>query len=254
MKKNLWICLATLFYLPFVYLLLLSLATNWRYPLLLPEGFSWDTWAYVFKTDTSIGSSFLLSIFLSSSVAFLATVAGFFIGKTIAAHRLKHLFLTITYFPYAFSPVVYAFALNFLFIKLNLTGNTEGVILAQFIVTFPFAVILFINHWSAELTALEQLVFTLGGTSRQAFWRVLLPLSKNILLICFFQTFLISWFEYGLTAIIGLGKVQTLTLKTYQFIGEANVYFAALASVLLVFPPLILLWFNRKYVFNSEKY
>jgi putative spermidine/putrescine transport system permease protein len=252
LKKTLWIVLAMLFYLPFAYIVLLSLATNWRYPLLLPEGFSLDTWQYIFKTDSAVGSSFILSVLLSSSVAFLATFFGFFIGRTIATHRLKSVFLTITYFPYAFSPVVYAFCLNFLFIQLNLVGNTEGVVLAQFIITFPFAIILFSNHWTNELMNLEKVVLTLGGSKMQAFFKVLLPLSKNILLICFFQTFMISWFEYGLTSVIGLGKVQTLTLKTYQFIGESNVYFAALASALLVFPPLILLWFNRKFVFNQS--
>lgn len=237
--------------MPFAYILLLSLATNWRYPLLLPEGFSWDTWRYIIETDTSIRSSFLLSVLLSSGVAFLATFFGFFIGKTLAMHRLKPFFLAILCFPYAFSPVVYAFCINFMFIQLNLVGTTEGVVLAQFIITFPFAVALCINHWSDELINFENVVFTLGGSRFQAFFKVILPLSKPILLICFFQTFLISWFEYGLTAIIGLGKVQTLTLKTYQFIGESNIYFAALASVLLVFPPLILLWFNRRFVFSE---
>jgi putative spermidine/putrescine transport system permease protein len=252
LKKTLWILLATLFYLPFAYLVLLSLATNWRYPLLLPEGFNLETWQYIIQTDSAVGSSFVLSVLLSASVAFLATFFGFFIGKTIATHRLKNIFLTITYFPYAFSPVIYAFCLNFLFMQLNLVGNMEGVVLAQFIITFPFAIILFSNHWSNELLNLESVVLTLGGSPRQAFWRVILPLSKNILLICFFQTFMISWFEYGLTSVIGLGKVQTLTLKTYQFIGESNVYFAALASCLLVFPPLILLWFNRRFVFKEH--
>ncbi len=252
MKKTLWILLALVFYTPFAYILLLSLATNWRYPLLLPEAWSTETWQYIFKTDTSVGLSFILSIGLSSIVAFLATVFGFFTGKTISTHRFKNVFLTVTYFPYAFSPVVYAFCMNFLFIKLNLVGTPEGVILAQFIITFPFAMILFANHWSRELISLENVVLTLGGSPQQAFWRVVLPLSKNILLICFFQTFMISWFEYGLTSVIGLGKIQTLTIKTYQFIGESNIYFAALASCLLVFPPLVLLWLNRRFVFNQQ--
>ncbi len=251
MKKSLWTGLAMLFYAPFAYILLLSLATNWRYPLLLPESFGLDTWRYVFNTDSAIGWSFLLSILLSSSVAFLATFFGFFIGKILAAHRLKPLFLAIVCFPYAFSPVVYAFCLNFLFIKFDLIGTLGGVILAQFIITFPFSIALCINHWSDDILNLEKVVLTLGGSQKQAFFKVILPLSKNILLICFFQTFMISWFEYGLTSIIGLGKIQTLTLKTYQFIGESNIYFAALASCLLVFPPLILLWFNRKFVFNE---
>jgi putative spermidine/putrescine transport system permease protein len=249
LKKTLWLGLAILFYTPFAYILLLSLATNWRYPLLLPEGLSLDTWRYIISIDTSMGASFLLSVLLSSSVAFLATVFGFFMGKILATHHLKPLFLAIVCFPYAFSPVVYAFCLNFLFIKFDLIGSLSGVILAQFIITFPFSVAICINHWTDEMVNFEKVVLTLGGSKTQAFFKILLPLSKNILLICFFQTFLISWFEYGLTSIIGLGKVQTLTLKTYQFIGESNIYFAALASVLLVFPPLVLLWFNRRFIY-----
>jgi putative spermidine/putrescine transport system permease protein len=245
MKKTLWILLAMLFYTPFAYLLLLSAATNWRYPLLLPEGLSATTWRYIFTTDFAIPQSAALSVVISLSVAFLATFFGFFIGKTLAAHRLKGLFLAIICFPYSFSPVIYAFCLNFFFIKFNWIGTFEGVILAQFILTFPFSVALFIPHWTQEMLQFEKVVFTLGGTTRQAFFDVILPLSKNIIGIVFFQTFLISWFEYGLTSVIGLGKIQTLTLKTYQFIGEANIYFAALASVLLIFPPLILLWLNK---------
>jgi putative spermidine/putrescine transport system permease protein len=252
MKKTLWIFLAMLFYTPFAYLLLLSVATNWRFPLFLPEGMSWATWSYVFSTDLAIPKSAMLSVLISSIVAFLATFFGFFIGKTLAAHRLKGLFLAIICFPYSFSPVIYAFCLNFFFIKFNWIGTLEGVILAQFILTFPFAVALFINHWTQEMVNLENVVFTLGGTTRQAFFKVILPLSKNILWIAFFQTFMISWFEYGLTSVIGLGKIQTLTLKTYQFIGEANIYFAALASVLLIFPPMILLWLNKRFVFNEN--
>ncbi|MEO1805346.1 MAG: ABC transporter permease, partial [Bacteroidota bacterium] len=60
----------------------------------------------------------------------------------------------------------------------------------------------------------------------------------------------ISWFEYGLTTLIGVGKIQTLTLKVYQYVNEANIYFAALASCLLFLPPLILIWVNKRFVFR----
>jgi putative spermidine/putrescine transport system permease protein len=194
----------------------------------------------------------LTSILISTLTASLATAVGFMVSKTLAYHPRRPIFEILTYLPYAFSPVVYAYCLNFFFNKANLTGNTEGVVLAQFILTFPFAIILFLNHWNAEMKAVEQLTYTLGGSVFQVYQRVLLPMSKPILTLCFFQTFLISWFEYGLTSVIGLGKVPTLTIKVYQFIGESNIYFAALASCLLVFPPLILMWFNRKFVFNQS--
>lgn len=249
MKKIIWFSLVLLFLLPFAFIVLLSLATNWRFPLLLPESISLETWRFVLSSGAGVGNSFILSLILSALVAFLATVVGFGIARTIAGHPRKQTLLTIAYFPYAFSPVVYAFCLNFLFIKLHLVGNLTGVILSQLIITFPFAVILLVQHWSTELLQLENVVYTLGGSPSQAFWKVILPLSKNMLWICFIQTFLISWFEYGLTSIIGLGKIPTMTMKIYQYIGESNTYVAALASCLLVFPPLILLWINQRFVF-----
>jgi putative spermidine/putrescine transport system permease protein len=72
------------------------------------------------------------------------------------------------------------------------------------------------------------------------------------LLIAFFQSFLISWFEFGLTNYIGGGQVQTLTLRVYQYIGEANIHLAALSSLLLVIPPLILLWLNKRFIFHPS--
>ncbi|WP_204314462.1 hypothetical protein, partial [Klebsiella aerogenes] len=69
----------------------------------------------------------------------------------------------------------------------------------------------------------------LGGTNIVALTSVIIPLSKPLLLVCFFQCFLISWFEYGLTSVIGYGKIQTLTIKVYQFLTEANIYYAALS-------------------------
>ena len=240
-----------LFFMPLAYVFLLSFANNWRYPLLLPENFSLETWTYLFKTDYYVGLTFGVSILLSISVAILATCFGFFMSKSLSTHSLKSLFIASINFSYAFSPVVYAFCLNFLFIKLNLIGTLSGVVLAQCIIAFPFSYALCMQHWTNELLNLDNVVLLLGGSRTQSFFKVILPLSKNILLICFFQTFLISWFEYGLTSIIGLGKIQTLTLKTYQFIGESNIYFAAMSSVLLVFPPLLLFWFNRQFVFRK---
>ncbi len=251
MKKTLTIALFIVFLTPFAYFLMASVAVNYRFPLLLPEGLTTDYWQQIFNTNSTIGSSILTSILIATLTASLATAVGFMVSKTLAYHPRRPIFEILAYLPYAFSPVVYAYCLNFFFNKANLTGHTEGVILAQFILTFPFAIILFLNHWNNNLQAMEQLTYTLGGSVFQVYKRVLLPMSKPILTLCFFQTFLISWFEYGLTSVIGLGKVQTLTIKVYQFIGESNVYFAALASCLLVFPPLALLWFNRRFVFKD---
>ncbi|MEO6169252.1 MAG: hypothetical protein ABIO46_11435, partial [Chitinophagales bacterium] len=183
----------------------------------------------------------------------IATSLGFWMSRAIAFQRKKHVLITLAYFPFVFSPVIFASVLNFYFIFFNLSGSILGVMLAQVFITLPFAVLLFVDYWDVKLKSLEDLVFTLGGNTSQAFLKVIIPVSKNMLLLCFFQAFLTSWFDYGLISVIGVGKIQTLTVKVFQYIGEANPYNAAVSSCLLILPPMILLFINKKYLFNTLK-
>lgn len=242
--------LATLFILPFAYLLVLAAAGDWRYPLVLPESWTLDHVEQLFGSGLPGAAG--LSIFISVAVALGATVAGYWTARSIAKDPRRKRLLAMAYFPYALSPVVYASCLQYYFVWSNLSGTVPGVIISQFLIVFPFAVILLVNHWDEKLMALEQLAYTLGSSSWQAMRRVLLPVSKDMLLLCFFQCFLISWFEYGLTSVIGVGKVQTLTLKVFQYIGESNASLAALSSCLLIFPPVILLWINKSILFRPS--
>ncbi len=236
---------------PFGYLVLLSLSSEWRYPDLIPGYLGWKNWQEVWRSDSSLMESFWQSVLISLSVASSSTFFGFFISRTVAFHPKRKLLTMLAYFPYVLAPVIFAVCLSFFFMKMGLFGQPAGVILAQFMIAFPYAMIFFLSFWGERIRSYEQLVQTLGGTPWQSFRRVLLPLAKGMLLVCFFQTFLISWFEYGLTFIIGVGKVQTLTVKVFLFIKESNVYFGALACCMLIFPPVVLLYLNKRYVFNK---
>lgn len=247
-RKALVAGLLALFVLPFGYLLLLSLATGWRFPALGPDGLTGAHWTNLGSAGGNWVASAATSLLLATLVGLASTLAGFLTARQLAAHPRRRLWLALAYFPYAFSPVIYAHCLKFFFNVSDLSGSIPGVLLAQFILTYPFAMLLFFNHFDHRLYAMEKLTYTLGGTARAAFWRVLVPVSGPVLLICFFQTFLISWFEYGLTSVIGLGQVRTLTIAVYQYIGEANPFVAALASCLVILPPLVLLWLNQRFV------
>lgn len=236
---------------PFVYLVLLSMASGWRFPALLPDYFGLRNWETVLSSDSSLLQSFFLSTAISLSVATAATLAGFVISRTVAFHPQKRRLTLFTYFPYILSPVVFASCLSFFFLKIRLFGTPTGVILAQFMIAFPYALIFFSSFWGERIRNFEDLTATLGGTRWQTFRQVLLPLAKGMLLVCFFQTFLISWFEYGLTSIIGVGKVQTLTIKVFLFIKESNFFYGALSCCLLIFPPVALLYVNKRYVFTA---
>jgi putative spermidine/putrescine transport system permease protein len=236
---------------PFLYLIVLSVTGRWPFPHVWPESLTADHWVSLFTGNNAMVSSLLLSLGISLAVAALCTPAGYLTARLVARHRHKRVLLFLAYAPFVMSPVVLGTCLMFIYLKLHLAGSALGVILAQAMFALGFAIVFFAPFWNREKQELEGLVYTLGGSGWDAFRSVLLPLSRGMLLICFFQTFLISWFQYGLTLLIGAGKVQTLPLRVYEYVNEANIYYAALACCLLVLPPAILLWINKRVVFTT---
>ncbi len=233
---------------PLLFLAALSLSHRWQVPHILPTGFDPSRWQEVLTGQGQLGESLALSLTLSLSVATLSTVAGYLTSRAIAYSPHRRQLLLLAYIPFAFSPVILGTCLLFLFIKLNLAGTVPGVILAQTLFSYGFAIVFFMSFWTPQKKAYEDLVHTLGGSTWDAYRHALLPLSTGMLLVCFFQCFLISWFHYGITLLVGSGKIKTLPLKVFDSIREANPYYAALAACLLVLPPFLLLLVNKHFL------
>lgn len=243
----LWWCL------PLLLLLFLSVSINYTFPNLLPQHFTLQHWADFLFDNDGLQQSFFNSFSIALLVGSIATFLGFISSKWIANHQRKYLWLTLTYFPFALSPVIFAVCLKFYFLKAGLAGNIIGVIIAQLMIAFPYATIFFTSFWNNTIKNYQNIASTLGSNSVLIYRKIIFPLAKSLLLVCFFQCFLMSWFEYGLSSIIGYGKVPTLTIKVFQFIGEANIFYAALSSCLLIVPPIVLLWINKKLVVNQNR-
>lgn len=234
------------FGLPFALLMYLSVSSQWYYPALISHNFTGEHWRWLFSGSTPLLQSTLLSLGLSLSVSLIATTGGFFASRAIAYYTRSRWWLVSAYFPYVIAPVVFAVMLNYYFLQLGLSGRLPGVMLAQLFITFPYAVIFFYSFWNLRMRQLEDLVSTLGGGFGVVMKDAILPAARPLLPVCFFQCYLISWFEYGLTQFIGVGKVQTLTIMVYRYVSESNPYLAALSGLLLVLPPLALLLANRR--------
>ena len=237
--------------LPFAVLAILSFAGAWPFPDVLPSRWTAARWVELVTGRGELAASLGVSALVSTIVASLATACGYVTSKHIAWHPRRRILLLFAYVPFALSPVILGVCLLYVALRIGLAGGVTGVILAQTIFAFGFAVVLFQGHWNPEMKGLEDLVRTLGGGTWQLHRRVLLPLSRGMLVLCFFQTFLLSWFQYGLTLLIGGGKVKTLPIAVYAYLGEANVFYAALASCLLIVPPVLLLWLNKRFVFRA---
>ena len=243
------ILLGTLCMVPPVLLLSLSFFQSWSFPNVLPNSYGMESWQALFRGSNNIGKSLLTSFLVAILVAVLACAMGFFTSMVVSYHKRRKLLLFLTYLPFALAPVIFAVCIKFYFLKLNLTGSFAGVVLAQLIIAYPYATIAFTGFWNKQIQAYQLQAITLGATPGYTITHLLLPMAKPMLMVVLFQCFLISWFEYGLTLIIGVGKVDTLPLKVFQYLSEANMFQAALAASLLILPPILLLWVNKKFVY-----
>ncbi len=251
-KLSIWKgLLAVVCVLPPCILLALSFFKQWSFPAILPDVYSTAAWSDIFKPNNNIAPAIGASVLIALIVALLASVFGFVTSMVIAYHRYKKQLLMLTYLPFILSPVIFAVCIKFYFIKMQLVGTVGGVMLAQLIIAYPYATIFFMSFWNDRTLQFRKLSQTLGASSVYTFTRVLIPMALPMMIVAFFQCFLISWFEYGLTLVIGFGKVQTLTLKVFQYLTEANIFYAALSCSLLVLPPIILLWINKKFIYHK---
>ncbi|NBB99948.1 MAG: ABC transporter permease [Bacteroidetes bacterium] len=240
--------MALVLLVPPVLLLYLSFSTRWYYPAVFSHPFTTEHWQWVGHAGSPLLQSLGLSLGLSGAVSAVATTAGFFASRHLAYYTRSAYWLLAAYFPYVIAPVIFAVMLNVYLLRLGLTGTVAGVMLAQLVITFPYAVLFFYGFWNERIRAMEHLVQTMGGGYAAVFRHAIWPSARGLAVVCFFQTYLISWFEYGLTQFIGVGRVPTLTVMVFRYIQEANPYLAALAGVLLVAPPLLLLLINRRFL------
>jgi putative spermidine/putrescine transport system permease protein len=235
---------------PLVYLALLAIAGDWQPPHLLPQALRFDRWRNVLGGSTGLLDSLLLSLLIAVVVAASSTALGFITSRHLACARGLSWWLVLTYMPFAISPVVLASCLLFSFIKVQLSGTLLGVVLAQIMLAYGFASVLLLGLWNPHKRGLEDVARTLGASPRQVWLQVLLPASLPLLRVCFFQTFLISWAQYGMTLLIGAGRVRTLPLRVFEYALEADPAYAAVAALLLIVPPLVLLWVERRVLFK----
>ncbi|MEO1481549.1 MAG: ABC transporter permease subunit [Myxococcota bacterium] len=236
---------------PLAFLLLTAVAGSWPAPRLVPEELSGTRFFTVFSGGDGLLSSLLLSTGIGLVVAALSTSLGFITSRAIAESARRRFWTALAYLPFAVSPVILAVCLLFFFLRLGLAGTIFGVTLSHLPLAYGFAVVLLIGVWNPEKRGLADVARTLGASPFRVWWSVLVPAALPLLRVCFFQTFLISWVQYGMTLMIGQGAVKTLPLRVFDYVFESDPGLAAVAGLMLVAPPILMLWFERQMLLKA---
>lgn len=238
-----WYMLVAVLLLPLAGLLYLSFVEQWVFPVIFEPDFSLRAWNDFFG-QSEIWLKMIASLSLSTIVALVATILGMETSRRIALSNKR--WLSLAYFPYLLAPIVLASMWQVFFIRLGLSGSWTGVAIGQFLFIYPYAILFMFGFWNKGVLQMGREAQTLGANLQQVYKEVWLPLAKPFLMVCAFQCFLISWFDYGLTQMLGIGKVQTFTIQTMRYIQESDYHLAAVSAILLTLPSLILLIWKGK--------
>lgn len=231
--------LFAVFFAPYLLLVWLSLGSGWSYPNLAPDRIDFRPWQAFIGGSGGLWRGAMTAAMLSPCVATCGTLIGVLIGRQV--HRRRGIWIYLAYLPFVCSPVITGICLLDLFIRLNLASTLTGVFLIQTVFASAYAVILFSEMWSSELERYEQVVQTLGGGRWDTFRHAVWPRLGRLMIVCWLQTLLFSWLDYGLVSVIGGGIVPSLTLNVIAYIREASINQAAQAAIVLIIPPIPLM-------------
>lgn len=248
MSKAIFYFFAILLWVPLFGLLYLSAIHQWSFPKLWGHSlFTFQHWKHIFGSEHQILEALQVSLVLGFFQMSITNIAGFLTSKFIMFHSKASILLSFSYYPFLITPLIFSFLLLYFFMQFNIAGSLFGVALVQFLLFYPFSVLLHASFWSKELKQLLFQATTLGATSYQVLIRLLLPMARPQLILGALICFLLSWFEYAVVHTIGMAKINTLTINTMIYFKEANPHLGAISALFLLLPYLfIILYFPKK--------
>lgn len=262
MKKNkyFWIngLIALSIILPILLLVLWSVSTRWPWPDLLPHSFSWrgisDLWRQNYDFTRILLSSMLISIVVAILSVFisLTTSRAYILLQSKQSQMVLYQMLSL---PFVIPAVVFGMGIHQLMIQWGLNNTALGVILVHLIYSLPYATYLILDAYQSIGLKLEEQARLLGSTAFQAFRLVTFPLLLPVMATAFSMSYIVSFSQYFLTALIGGGQIKTFTIVMFPYLQNNDRPIASsYALVFLIFTFLVFLVFEAISKFLQRKY
>ena len=225
---------AALLALPLVPLLLWAFAGEWRFPDLVPSGWSLRGVAYLVEPGGPVPGATLTSLVIAGATAMASVAVGLPAGMALGGYefRFKGLVVFFILLPILVPPLASTMGIHLTFIRLGLADTALGVFLVHLVPTVPYTAIILTSVFAERTGELEETARTLGASPWQAFRHVTLPGVAPGVAVAGLFAFLISWSQYVLTLLIGGGNIVTLPMLLFSAAsGNDPVITSALALV-----------------------
>ncbi len=229
--------------LPFLPLILASLADGYFYPQVLPETWSTRGWSIVLDpagpTWAALRDTVVIAVAVMATSLVVAVPAGRILGtRRFRGKRVVELLLLT---PVLVPAIAVAIGIHVAFLRLGLAGGMTGVVLAHLIPATPYVALLSAGVFANAELELESQARSLGASWWQAQWHVTLRLVAPGLAVAALFGFLISWGQYVLTLVIGGGRVVTLPILLFATASGGDASVTAATALFHSLPAVVLL-------------
>jgi putative spermidine/putrescine transport system permease protein len=229
--------------------LLLSFFSFYKYPQLLPTNVTIEYWENVLIKNPRFYEMMTNTLFIGGMSGILSSLIGFLTGYGLVKMKVHRSNKIIVLYSLPLLMPVSALFMGFhmVMIRLGIIQSVIGVILAHCLISLPYMVNISISYFAGISEEMILLARTLGGSKKEVFFRVVLPLLAPGLRFSMALGFLISVSDYFATFLLGGGSIITMSIVYYPYINRGDYGHASVLSILFVLlNMMVFLWLERK--------
>lgn len=250
--------ISILWILPFVYLIIQSFANEFKPHLLIPNEWSLKNYTYLFKDMTSgffrwYLNTLIIAIITSVLQTCLVLMTSYAFSRLQFKSRKRYmkLILIIGMFPGFLGMFVNYFILKFL-------GLTQGYgsLIGLSLIYISGSIMQYYvckGYFDTISRSLDEAAMLDGANKNTIFWRVIMPLSKPIVVYTLLLAFCAPWGDYMFASVMSAGKPElyNVAVGLQQMLTKENgtLFFPVFcaASIIISIPIVALFFWLQKY-------
>jgi len=141
-----------------------------------------------------------------------------------------------------------------MFKNLHMYNTLWSTIFADATIGIPFSILILKNYFASIPKELEEAAYIDGCNKLTAFFRVLIPIAKQGVIVCGIFSFLYAWGDlaYGMTFILDQEK-RPITAGIFNFMGQYGTKWSYLTAfaVVTIIPVALIFIFMQKYIISG---
>lgn len=236
--------------LPMIPMIMWAFSERWLFPTIIPESLSLRPWQSAFRAGSNVFSALRTSLSIAAVVTFASICIGIPAGRALGLYsfRLKTLAQFFILAPSIIPGLAVTMGIHIVFIRLGLSNTVVGVMLVHLLKTIPYMTIALTGVFANYNPEFEEQARILGANRIKTFFLVTLPAIAPGIITGGLFAFIISWSEYIMTVLVGGGRIITMPLLLFSFVGSGDNGMTSALGMIFLIPTIAILVFSAKYL------